>query len=315
MREDSQSDVAQRETGEMTLLCFHIRDDEGRSKFFSVNVLRTQEICMFTEEIRNSMVSVGKGSVNDSIRGAFSHRGEIVSAVDLRAWAYGKRGEDYNLYVVIRAGNCTFAVLANSNPDPFTLSSGSWISHDLRSSPFYAGGKSERAAEISDGPYAGSLVDIIDIDQLVHDLNPDFLETQLAQVEQACDKPLKKILLVDDSGTARKQAMRIFQHAGFKYAQTFETPEELLSHVRAIGHEEVGLVIADLEMARGMGGEGLIRTIRANESMASLPILVYSGMLDDNRRRIVAELGATDFAEKGKPQELVEKINLHALTR
>ncbi|MFB0964727.1 MAG: response regulator, partial [Patescibacteria group bacterium] len=81
------------------------------------------------------------------------------------------------------------------------------------------------------------------------------------------------------------------------------------------GPDTVGIVVTDLEMDRGMGGEGLIKSIRSDARFSSLPILVYSGMLDEHRIKEVLEYGATDTADKGNPQDLVDKINLHARTR
>lgn len=303
------------ENANMDLLCFHVLDEIGRNKFLAVNVLRAHEICSYTDEVRNSLVSVGKAGSNGVIHGTFSHRGDLVAAIDLRAWLYGVPDTGYDRYLIIVAAGCSMAFLAKSEPDPFLVSKGSWESFDLRANPLYAGGRSERAAKILKGPREGALVDIVDLDQLVSELNPDHFENRLAMVQPIRSKSLRKVLLVDDSNTARKQAARIFQHAGLNDSQVFSSPEDLLGHLKSIGPENVGVVVTDLEMDRGMGGEGLIRNIRSDAKFAELPILVYSGMLDEHRVRHVLECGATDTADKGNPQDLVDKINLHALAR
>ena len=59
----------------------------------------------------------------------------------------------------------------------------------------------------------------------------------------------------------------------------------------------------------------VLKSIRSDARFSSLPILVYSGMLDEHRIKEVLEYGATDTADKGNPQDLVDKINLHARTR
>lgn len=311
--EDKVRDVT--ENANMDLLCFHVRDDAGRAKFLAVNVLRAHEICAYTDDVRNALVSVGKAGSNGVIQGTFSHRGDLVAAIDLRAWLYGSPDDSYDRYLIIMAAGCSMAFLAKSSPDPFLVSKGSWESFDLRSNPLYAGGRTERAAKILKGPQEGALVDIVDLDQLVSELNPDHFENRLAMVQPIANRSVRKILLVDDSNTARKQAARIFQHAGLHDAQVFSAPEDLLGHLRSIGPESVGIVVTDLEMDRGMGGEGLIRNIRADARFSDLPILVYSGMLDEHRVKEVLGYGATDTADKGNPQDLVDKINLHALTR
>lgn len=303
------------ENANMDLLCFHVRDEVGRNKFLAVNVLRAHEICSYSDEVRNSLVSVGKAGSNGVIHGTFSHRGDLVAAIDLRAWLYGVPDTDYDRYLIIMAAGCSMAFLAKSDPDPFLVSKGCWESFDLRSNPLYAGGRSERAAKILKGPKEGALVDIVDLDQLVSELNPDHFENRLAMVQPIRSRTLRKVLLVDDSNTARKQAARIFQHAGLNDSQVFSSPEDLLGHLKSIGPDNVGIVVTDLEMDRGMGGEGLIRSIRSDANFAELPILVYSGMLDEHRVKHVLECGATDTADKGNPQDLVDKINLHALTR
>ncbi len=313
--DDGAGDQTVTDGANMELLCFRVLDDAGRTKFLAINVLRTEEICRYAQSIRDSMVSVGRAGSSGVVHGTFSHRGNLVAAVDLRAWMYGVPHDEYDLYVVVMAGSHSMAFLAKSSPDPFTVKPGDWKMHDLRSNPLYSGGRSERAAEILSGPQKGALVDIVDLDQLVSDLNPEHFENRLATVQSIASKKFRKILLVDDSNTARKQAARIFQQAAIHDAQVFSTPEDLWGHLRSIGAENAGLVVTDLEMNFGMGGEGLIRKIRSDPSFQGLPILVYSGMLDDNRRKIVAELGANDAADKGNPQDLIDKINLHALLR
>lgn len=314
VREDDEQQG--RTAGEMSLLCFHIYDNQGRSKFLAINVLRAQEVCMYTDSIREKVISMGRTGSDGVVHGSFPHRGDVVPAVDLRAWMYGVRGENYDQYLVVRGGGqCLMAFLSNSNPDPFTVPAGAWISHEFGGNPLYSGGKCERAAEILSGSQKGALVDIVDLDLLVHDLNPGFFEERLKLVQPVSATVSRKVLLVDDSVTARKYATRTLNHVGFRDSQVFSTPEDLLGHLKSIGPDSVGIVVTDLEMARGMGGEGLIRAIRSEERFAGLPILVYSGMLDENRRRIVLELGATDFVDKGNPQELVDKIHLHALAR
>lgn len=311
--EDQVRDVT--ENANMDLLCFHVKDDAGRTKFLAVNVLRAHEICAYSDEVRNALVSVGKAGSNGVVHGTFSHRGDLVAAVDLRAWFYGAPDSDYDRYLIIMAAGCSMAFLAKSDPDPFLVSKGSWESIDLRANPLYAGGRCERAARILKGPQKGALVDIVDLDQLVSELNPDHFENRLAMVQPAKSRAIRKILLVDDSNTARKQAARIFQHAGLSDVQVFSAPEDLLGHLKSIGPDNVGIVVTDLEMDRGMGGEGLIKSIRADARFAGLPVLVYSGMLDDHRIKEVLDYGATDTADKGNPQDLVDKINLHALAR
>lgn len=311
--DDAVRDVT--ENANMDLLCFHVKDDAGRTKFLAVNVLRAHEICSYGDDVRNALVSVGKAGSNGVVHGTFSHRGDLVAAVDLRAWMYGVPDDSYDRYLIIAAAGCSMAFLAKSDPDPFLVSKGNWESIDLRANPLYAGGRCERAARILKGPQQGALVDIVDLDQLVSELNPDHFENRLAMVQPVKSKSFRKILLVDDSSTARKQAARIFQHAGFHDAQVFNTPEDLLGHLKSVGPDNVGIVVTDLEMDRGMGGEGLIKNVRSDARFSGLPILVYSGMLDEHRIKEVLECGATDTADKGNPQDLVDKITLHALTR
>lgn len=73
------------ENANMDLLCFHVKDDAGRTKFLAVNVLRAHEICSYGDDVRNALVSVGKAGSNGVVHGTFS-----TAAISSRPSTFGR---------------------------------------------------------------------------------------------------------------------------------------------------------------------------------------------------------------------------------
>ncbi len=107
-------------------------------------------------------------------------------------------------------------------------------------------------------------------------------------------KPSALVLVVDDNMTSRRKIGMAVRNLGLKWVEV-DSGEGAINFLRG---ENVDLVLLDILMP-GIDGFGVLEAMRADTRLASVPVLVISGM--DNDMESVAraiELGATDFLPK-----------------
>lgn len=93
--------------------------------------------------------------------------------------------------------------------------------------------------------------------------------------------PFKKILIVDDSSTARMIIARCFTIAGLNTASYVEAENGIEAVARLDADESIDLVVTDLNMPK-MDGSNLIKKLRADAKYAKLPIIVISSVADSS---------------------------------
>ena len=118
---------------------------------------------------------------------------------------------------------------------------------------------------------------------------------------------MKRIVIADDSATARMFIKRCLEIIGFGDATIIEAAngKEALARVK---EEATDLVITDLNMPV-MDGETLLKWIRANPKLNTIPVLVVSSAGTPAKEAELLELGAIGILGKPvSPPALMEKI-------
>jgi two-component system chemotaxis response regulator CheY len=105
-----------------------------------------------------------------------------------------------------------------------------------------------------------------------------------------------RILIVDDCGQTRRFIRRIAELSGVRIEACFEAADgrEALDLLRA---EDVDVVLIDMKMPV-MDGEELIKAIRNDPALRSLPALVVSADADPQSVARMIKLGAAGYVEK-----------------
>jgi two-component system, chemotaxis family, sensor kinase CheA len=105
-----------------------------------------------------------------------------------------------------------------------------------------------------------------------------------------------KVLVVDDQFTVRELQRSILEAAGYRVA----TAGDGVAALQQLGGDaEVDLVVTDLEMPE-MGGLELLRRVRAEPGLASLPVVVVTSLASDEDRRRGLEAGADAYVNKDR---------------
>jgi two-component system chemotaxis sensor kinase CheA len=115
-----------------------------------------------------------------------------------------------------------------------------------------------------------------------------------------------RLLVVDDQFTVRELQRSILEAAGYT-VETARNGREALTMV--VRESDIDLVVTDIDMPE-MDGIELLRTVRAEPTRASLPIVVVTGKGGEEDRRRGVEAGADAYIVKDEfdQQALLETV-------
>lgn len=118
--------------------------------------------------------------------------------------------------------------------------------------------------------------------------------------------PNIKVLVVDDVSTMRRIVTRALHEIGFAHVEEAETGQEAVAKLKA---DRFGLVVSDWNMP-AMSGLDVLRTIRADPEMKSLPVLIVASPAQRDRLAEALEAGASTCLVKPFTTEaLQDKIS------
>src|SRR5512135_751026 len=114
----------------------------------------------------------------------------------------------------------------------------------------------------------------------------------------------RRILVVDDDKQITRLVAIYLEKAGFSVLTAFDGENAL----RVIRHERPDLVVLDLMLPEQDGWE-ITRRVRADEHLATIPILMLTARVEDTDKILGLELGADDYLTKPfNPREVVARV-------
>lgn len=143
----------------------------------------------------------------------------------------------------------------------------------------------------------GSPVLIIDVEDLINSLDALLTGGRVLHVgysKNDTSKMLKKrVLVVDDSITVREVESRLLRNHGY----VVETAVNGTDGWNAVRMNQYDLVITDIDMPR-MNGIELVRLIRSDSRLKTLPVIIVSYKENENDRLEGMEAGANYYVTK-----------------
>jgi chemosensory pili system protein ChpA (sensor histidine kinase/response regulator) len=135
---------------------------------------------------------------------------------------------------------------------------------------------------------------------MVHTAVPTMLPPVLTEASS-----LPTVMVVDDSLTVRKITSRLLMREGYQVILAKDGVDALEQLVDVLPD----VILSDIEMPR-MDGFDLVRNIRADARLRSLPIVMITSRTADKHRNYALEIGANHYL--GKPYDEVELLGLVA---
>lgn len=121
----------------------------------------------------------------------------------------------------------------------------------------------------------------------------------------------KKVFVADDSRTILLQLQSTVEQSGLNVV-THNDGQEIWDHLEELRkkgtvNDEVLAIISDIEMPR-MDGHHFCKLIKAEPAYKTIPVILFSSMINDALRRKGEAVGADDQITKPEIDNIVERI-------
>ena len=148
----------------------------------------------------------------------------------------------------------------------------------------------------------GSPLLILDAEDMVRSIEKLASSDRLGRVgeiagETAAARPVKRILVVDDSFTVRELQRKLLDHQGYEV----EVAVDGADGWNAVRNSRFDLVVTDVDMPR-MDGIQLVGLIKRDPGLSALPVMIVSYKDREADRRRGLDAGADYYLTKGSYQ-------------
>ncbi|WP_101759997.1 chemotaxis protein CheV [Oceanicoccus sp. KOV_DT_Chl] len=160
----------------------------------------------------------------------------------------------------------------------------------------------------------GKMVEIIDVEKILSEVSPmheeiseDILTEEATQAAAAMH-----VLIVDDSGIARKQIKRCVETVGVETTLLNDGRQALnyLLELADAGEnvaEKFLVMISDIEMPE-MDGYTLTAAVRSDPRLANLHVVLHTSLSGVFNQAMVKKVGADNFLAKFNPDQLATMV-------
>ena len=279
----------------LSLLLFRLHS----GRLLGINLLKVNEIipCPALTKLPNR---------HPNVRGIATLRGAAMTVIDL-ARAIGERGaadEDDGCLIVTELSRSRQGLHVKSVERIVQCST-----RDVRPPP---AGSGARAFITGVTQIDGAIVQILDIEKVLHDIAPALEEAPVGQLLDGQDARLlqgRRVLLVDDSQVALQQTLNVLRQLGLDCTAVRSAQAALQQlheyHQAGMPFE---LLVSDIEMPE-LDGYSLVQEIRRSPDIADTYVLLHtsldSTMNTEKARSVGANAVLTKFSSVDLSQALL----------
>jgi len=280
----------------LSLLLFRLHS----GRLLGINLLKVNEIipCPALTKLP---------SRHPNVRGIASLRGAAVTVIDL-ARAIGEQGaadEDDGCLIVTEVSRSRQGLHVKGVERIVQCST-----RDVRPPP---AGSGSRAFITGVTQIDGAIVQILDIEKVLHDIAPALEEAPVGQLLDGQDGRLlqgRRVLLVDDSQVALQQTLNVLRQLGLD-CTAVRSAQAALEQLHEYQHAGMPfeLLVSDIEMPE-MDGYSLVQEIRRSSDIAATYVLLHtsldSTMNTEKARAVGANAVLTKFSSVDLSQALLD---------
>src|SRR5450830_415331 len=290
------------------LLLFRLGSDPHgvRSELFGINVFKIREIVPMPE------ITKAAGT-RSPLLGMVNNRGQIIFVIDLPAVVGCKPKFGLNILMVTEYARSTQAIPVESVANIVCLE---WI--QVLSPESKAGGNFVTSiARLDDDLNSSRLAQVLDVEQILHEIMPTERDMEFAGIEHIKLKPGSIIIAADDSKVARSLVESGLKALGLPYRmyktgkEAWEALLEIRGEIRAQGShitDRVAMVLTDLEMPE-MDGFTLTRNIKRDDALKAIPVVIHSSLSGSANEEHVKNIGADGYVAKFVIEDLTAAIS------
>lgn len=273
-------------------------------ELFGINVAKVVEI-MMARPVKPMQ------RAHKDVEGIYKPRDEVITVIDLAKYLglNPSKNPSHDIFIVTNFNNLDFAFHVHSVEGIDRIS---WKQMRKPDKIVYGGdeGVATGIAEVEN-----RLITVLDFEKIVAEISPN-TGIQFSDLEKLGERTRsnKTILIAEDSMLLSKMIVESLHRAG--YVNTIKTDNGLeawnyLTEVKATGepiHSHVACLVTDIEMPQ-MDGHRLTKQVKDDPVLKTIPVILFSSLINDEMRRKGEELGADEQITKPEIAYLVSVID------
>ncbi|MBO6207946.1 MAG: chemotaxis protein CheV [Lachnospiraceae bacterium] len=247
-------------------------------------------------------------NAHPSVEGIFMPREVMITAIDLKNCLQRGESEPKGLFIVTNFNGLDMAFHVDSVVGIHRVSWKDIIKPDSTIS------NSEDGVSTGIIKKNNKLIIILDFEKIVTDINPEtglkIQEIDEMGVRSRNDTP---ILIAEDSALLNKLIVESLHKAGYvnlEHTENGQQAWDLICQWKDEGtlDQHVQCIITDIEMPL-MDGHRLTKLVKDDDKLKSIPIIIFSSLINPEMRRKGEQLGANAQLTKPEIGNLVRTID------
>ncbi|SFI14021.1 chemotaxis protein CheV [Selenomonas caprae] len=158
------------------------------------------------------------------------------------------------------------------------------------------------------------IVLLLDFETIIAEINPE-INAKLTTYEEATeDVKVKRsnvhVVVAEDSPMLRDLLVTTLHESGYRFVRDFGNGQDAWDYLRGLAEREgkiedhVGVIVSDVEMPK-MDGHRLLKLVREDERLQSVPLVLFSSLISDEMRLKGEQLGASGQIAKPEINQLI----------
>lgn len=283
-------------TNELEILEFTL----GRNHY-GINVAKVREIIPFQEV-------TPLPNANPCVEGVFMPRDTMISAINLRRCIGMEDNDAAGMFIITNFNQLNIAFHVDQVIGIHRLSWTDIITPEATVN-MVKEGVSTGIVKMND-----KLIVILDFEKIISDINPE-TGLKMSDIEKLGDRVrhTQPVYIAEDSQFLSNMIVQCLEQAGYTNVTLFSNGQlawDALLKIKGSDNieEQVALVITDIEMPQ-MDGHRLTKLIKSDDELMSIPVVIFSSLVNDEMRRKGEALGADAQLSKPEIGNLVHAID------
>ncbi len=284
-------------TNEMEIMEFTISGET-----FGINVAKVREI-MFPSPVKRMPHS------HPTVEGVFRPRNTIITVIDLPKYLDLAKEHTENSLFIVTGFNKVLTAFRVHTVEGITRIS--WQAIEKPHKTIYG----DREGVVTGiARYEDRLITILDFEKITSDIAP-ITGIQSSEIDRMGERVnnTSPVVVAEDSALLSKMIIECLNKAGYINILKFDNGEEAWKYLEGIMDcEEVdskaSIIITDIEMPK-MDGHRLTKLVKSNDKLKSIPVVIFSSLIDQEMYRKGQDLGANGQLSKPDIGNLVEVID------
>lgn len=283
-------------TNELMILEFTLGENH-----YGINVAKIREIKKYetVTPIPNA---------HPSIEGVFMPRDTMITAIDLKNCLGRGEMSPEGLFIITNFNKLDIAFHVDNVLGIHTVSWEDIIKPEVTIS------SAEEGVAIGIVKKEDRLIIILDFEKIVTDINPE-TGLKVSDINELGERDRSNVpvLIAEDSPLLNKLIVECLRKAGYEnitHTENGRQAYDIITRCKVNGtlHDRVQVIISDIEMPE-MDGHRLTKLVKSDEATASIPVILFSSLVNEEMKRKGEALGADAQLSKPEIGNLVKIID------